>query len=112
MAGEDNLVSIGSLSTERQREIQEMGRAANEALLSLITRLEEAESALIELEKTLFTADVEAALTANAAELEAAINEAKDSFFAEFEAAHAEDIAAIEEALLARKAELKAAAAE
>lgn len=91
---------------------EEMGRAANEALLSLITHLEEAESALIELEKTLFTADVEAALTANAAELEAAINEAKDSFFAEFEAAHAEDIAAIEEALLARKAELKAATAE
>lgn len=31
MAGQDNLVSIGSLSTERQREIQAMGRAANKA---------------------------------------------------------------------------------
>jgi len=87
---------------------EEMGRAANEALIALITRLEEAEAALVELEKTLFTADVEAALSAGAAELEAAVNEAKDSFFAEFEAAHAEDIAAIEEALLARKEELKA----
>ena len=87
---------------------EEMGKAANEALLALITRLEEAESALVELEKTLFTADVEAALSAGAAELEAAVNAAKDSFFAEFEAAHAEDIAAIEEALLARKEELKA----
>ena len=40
--------------------------------------------------------------------MEANLNAAKDAFFAEFEAAHAEDITAIEKSLLEKKQELKA----
>ena len=46
-------------------------------------------------------------LAEKAKEIEAAINAKKDAFFAEFETAHSDDIAAIETALAAKKAELK-----
>ena len=55
----------------------------------------------------MFDENVEAKLTEKAAEIEASMNAAKDGFFAEFESAHAEDIEAIEQALLAKKQQLQ-----
>jgi len=87
---------------------EELGRQANAAMEALIAQLREAEAKLIELEDTLFDENIEAKLAEKAAEMEANVNVAKDAFFADFEAAHAEDITAIENALLAKKQELKA----
>ena len=79
----------------------------NAALEALIAELRQAESQLAELEDTLFDEDIEAKLKENAAEIEANLNAVKDGFFAEFESAHAEDIATIEQALLEKKQQLK-----
>ena len=87
---------------------EELGRQANAAMEALIAQLREAEAKLIELEDTLFDENIEAKLAEKAAEMEAGVNAAKDAFFADFEAAHAEDITAIENSLLAKKQELKA----
>ncbi len=86
---------------------EELGRQANEAMEALIAQLRQAEAKLIELEDTLFDENIEAKLTEKATEMEANVNAAKDAFFAEFEGAHAEDITAIENSLLAKKQELK-----
>ena len=59
------------------------------------------------LEDTLFDENIEAKLQEKATEIEVNLNAAKDGFFAEFESAHAEDIAAIEQTLLAKKQQLK-----
>ena len=86
---------------------EKIGTDLNAALEALIAKLRQAESKLAELEDTLFDENIEAKLQENAAEIEANLNAAKDGFFAEFESAHAEDIAAIEKALLAKKQQLK-----
>ena len=86
---------------------EKLGADLNASLESLIEALREAESKLIELEDTLFDENIEAKLQEKATEIEATLNSAKDSFFAEFENAHAEDIAAIEQALIAKKQQLK-----
>lgn len=86
-----------------------LGTQANAALESLITALEQSKTALDQLEETLFDDNIKEKLTASAADLEAKLNTAKDSFFETFEAAHKDDIEALEAALLAKKAELKAA---
>ena len=86
---------------------EKIGTDLNAALEALIAKLRQAESKLTELEDTLFDENIEAKLQENAAEIEANLNAAKDGFFAEFESAHAEDIAAIEKALLAKKQQLK-----
>ena len=86
---------------------EKIGTDLNAALEALIAKLRQAESKLTELEDTLFDENIEAKLQENAAEIEANLNAAKDGFFAEFESAHAEDIAAIEETLLAKKQQLK-----
>jgi hypothetical protein len=74
----------------------------------LIANLRQAETALIELEDTLFDENIEARLQEKAAEIETSLNAAKDAFFADFESAHAEDIATIKQSLLAKKQQLKA----
>ena len=86
---------------------EKIGTDLNASLEALIAKLRQAESKLTELEDTLFDENIEAKLQENAAEIEASLNAAKDGFFAEFEIAHAEDIAAIEETLLAKKQQLK-----
>ena len=86
---------------------EKIGEDLNASLEALIAKLRQAESKLIELEDTLFDENIEAKLQEKATEIEASLNAAKDGFFAEFESAHAEDIAAIEEALLAKKQQLK-----
>ena len=86
---------------------EKIGTDLNASLEALIANLRQAESKLTELEDTLFDENIEAKLQENAAEIEASLNAAKDGFFAEFESAHAEDIAAIEQTLLAKKQQLK-----
>ena len=86
---------------------EKMGTDLNASLEALIAKLRQAETKLIELEDTLFDENIEAKLQEKASEIEANLNAAKDGFFAEFESAHAEDIAAIEETLLAKKQQLK-----
>jgi len=86
---------------------EKIGTDLNASLEALIAKLRQAESKLTELEDTLFDENIEAKLQEKASEIEASLNAAKDGFFAEFESAHAEDIAAIEETLLAKKQQLK-----
>ena len=86
---------------------EKIGTDLNAALEVLIAKLRQAETKLIEIEDTLFDENIEAKLQEKASEIEASLNAAKDGFFAEFESAHAEDIAAIEETLLAKKQQLK-----
>ena len=80
-----------------------LGAAANKILESLINRMKQAETALIELEETLFTDDIEAKLQEKASEIETNLNDAKDAFFAEFEKTHKADILAMEQALRDQK---------
>ena len=80
-----------------------LGAAANKILESLINRMKQAETALIELEETLFTDDIEAKLQEKASEIETNLNAAKDAFFAEFEETHKADILAMEQALRDQK---------
>ena len=86
---------------------EKIGTDLNASLEALIAKLRQAESKLTELEDTLFDENIEAKLQEKASEIEASLNAAKDGFFAEFESAHAEDIAAIEQTLLAKKQQLK-----
>jgi hypothetical protein len=87
---------------------EELGRQANAAMESLINVLKQAEEKLKELETTLFDENIEEKLKEKAVEMEANVNAAKDSFFNEFEAAHADDIKSVEDSLLAKKEQLKA----
>ncbi len=86
---------------------EKIGTDLNASLEALIAKLRQAETNLIALEDTLFDENIEAKLQEKATEIEANLNAAKDGFFAEFESAHTEDIAAIEQALLAKKQQLK-----
>ncbi|MBQ2989433.1 MAG: hypothetical protein IJD59_10040 [Clostridia bacterium] len=91
---------------------EELGKRANEAMESLISVLRQSEEKLKELEAKIFDDNIEEKLAEKAVEMEANVNALKDSFFAEFEAAHADDITAIENALLEKKAQLKASIEE
>ena len=84
-----------------------LGTQINASMETMIASLRTAEAQLKELEDTLFDEKIEAKLAEKAAEIEANINAAKDSFFEKFEEAHSGDIAAIEEALAAKKQQLK-----
>ena len=86
---------------------EKIGTDLNASLEALIAKLRQAETKLVELENTLFDENIEAKLTEKAAEIEANLNAAKDGFFAYFENAHADDIESAEQALLAKKQQLK-----
>ena len=86
---------------------EKIGTDLNASFEALIAKLRQAEAKLVELEETLFDENIEAKLQEKATEIEANLNAAKDGFFAEFESAHAEDIATIEQNLLAKKQQLK-----
>lgn len=88
---------------------EQLGEEINAAIEKLISKLREAETAIRELETTIFDDNIEATLKEKASEIESNLNAAKDNFFAEFEAAHVEDIAAAQEALKAKKQEMKEA---
>ena len=101
------------MSEEQYNKVLEsyeaLGTSLNEALVSLIERLRESEAFLRSLEEK-FSDNIKEELQAKAVELEDAINSAKDSFFAEFESAHKEDLEAMEQSLIEQKNKLKAAA--
>ncbi len=86
-----------------------LGEKLNASLEALIATLRESESALRALEDK-FSDNIKAELQAKAGEIENAVNDAKDSFFAEFENAHKGDIEASEQALIEQKNKLKEAA--
>ena len=86
---------------------EKIGDDLNASLEALIEKLRQAETKLVEIEKTLFDENIEAKLQEKATEIETNLNTAKDEFFAEFESAHAKDIASIEQSLLAKKQQLK-----
>ncbi len=97
------------MSEERYEKIlnayEALGTAVNASLEQLIAKMREAETYLRELEDK-FSDDIKAELKAKAVELEDAVNLAKDEFFAEFEAEHADDIAAMEQSLIEQKNKL------
>ena len=84
-----------------------LGTQINTTLETLITNLKSAKTALTELESTLFDANIKQKLQEQATQIENNLNTAKNNFFAAFESAHAEDITAIEQSLLAKKQQLK-----
>jgi chromosome segregation ATPase len=88
---------------------EKVGEEINRAIEKLIEKLREAENAMKELEDKIFDENIEAALKEKASQIESSLNAVKDNFFAEFEAAHADDIAAMQEALQAKKQEMKEA---
>ena len=88
-------------------DYEKIGADLNASLEALIAKLRQAEAELLKLEDTLFDENIEEKLQEKASEIEANLNAAKDGFFAEFESAHAEDIAAIEQSLMAKKQQLK-----
>ena len=88
---------------------EELGTSLNNTLVSLIETLRESEAFLRSLEDK-FSDNIKEELQAKAYALEDAVNEAKDGFFADFEAAHKEDIASMEQSLIEQKNRLKAAA--
>lgn len=90
---------------------EELGDAANEAIEKLVKTLRGYEETLVEFEKN-FSTDIKEELSAKAVEIEKAVNAHKDTFFEKFEEAHADDIAKIENELIARKQALKASAAQ
>ena len=108
-AGIKNEVNLQLAEEEYDKALaayEKLGEEANKALEKLIAAMREGEQALIKLEEN-FSDDIKSELTANAAEIEAKLNAAKTEFFAEFEAAHKDDIDAMEADLLARKEALK-----
>ncbi len=87
-----------------------LGEKLNASLEALIASLRENEANLRALEDK-FSDNIKAELQAKAGEIENAVNEAKDGFFAEFENEHKGDIEAAEQALIEQKNKLKEAAA-
>ena len=86
---------------------EKLGEEVNAALEKLVEAMREGEKTLIKLEEN-FSSNIKAELAAKAVETEEKLNAAKTEFFAEFEAAHNNDIEAIEADLIARKEALKA----
>lgn len=82
-----------------------LGNAANQSLTELVAALRQSEEMLRNIEDS-FSDNIKAELQAKAEELEIAVNEAKNSFFADFETQHADDIDAITNALIAEKNKL------
>ena len=82
-----------------------IGELANQTLEALIANLRVSEEALRSLEAN-FIDDIQEELTAKADEIEAAMNQHKDNFFAKFEETHGEDLKTIENDLIVQKQKL------
>lgn len=92
--------------TVAQGALESCGTVANKVLDVAVAMLNSTQQALVELRAEL-PAEIQSILTDKAQEIDAAANAAKDSFFETFEAAHADDIQAIKDAVAARKQALK-----
>ena len=106
---DENYASINAsfkLSEENYNKmlkaVEDAGAAANAAIESVLALLRQGETALRTIEES-FPEEIKTRLTAEAEALEGKVNEAKDGFFAEFEAAHKDDIAKAEADLKAKK---------
>ncbi len=88
--------------TVAHEALLEIGKTVNDIIDALLVKLRELEAVLIEFENN-FSDDIKSVLNEKAGEIELAINEAKDSFFATFEEEHRNDIEAMENALIQRK---------
>lgn len=84
------------------KAVEDAGAAANAAIESVLALLRQGETALRTIEES-FPEEIKTRLTDEAKALEGKVNEAKDGFFAEFEAAHKDDIAKAEADLKAKK---------
>ena len=93
------------------QQLENAGNAANETLEILITAMKNGEKALKDFQAQL-PAEITEQLNAKASEIDAAANEAKNGFFATFEAAHKEDIEKANAALEAAKQKLIASVNE
>jgi hypothetical protein len=82
--------------------LESLGDSINGFLETLLIELRAVEETLVEIEEG-FSDNIKAELESKASELEAKVNQAKDSFFEKFEAEHAEDIERVENELIARK---------
>lgn len=82
--------------------LESIGKGVNGFIETLLVELRSVEEALVEIEEG-FSDNIKAELEAKATELEAKVNQAKDSFFEKFEAEHKDDIERVENELLARK---------
>ncbi|MBQ9745573.1 MAG: hypothetical protein IJW21_01980 [Clostridia bacterium] len=106
--GEEYTVASASLKAKEENynkalaAYEKLGKDANAALEKLVASLRGGETMLASVESK-FGEDIKAELSAKAAEREAAVNAAKAEFFENFESAHKDDIAAMEDALEARK---------
>ena len=85
--------------------LESIGKGVNGFIETLLIELRSVEEALVEIEEG-FSDNIKAELESKATELEAKVNQAKDSFFEKYEAEHAEDIERVENELLARKQSL------
>lgn len=84
------------------KAVEDAGAAANAAIESVLALLRQGETALRTIEES-FPEEIKTRLTDEAKALEDKVNSAKDGFFAEFEAAHKDDIAKAEADLKAKK---------
>ena len=82
--------------------LESIGNSVNGFIKTLLVELRSVEEALVEIEEG-FSDNIKAELESKATELEAKVNQAKDSFFEKFEAEHKDDIERVENELLARK---------
>lgn len=82
--------------------LESIGEGVNGFIETLLIELRSVEEALVEIEEG-FSDNIKAELESKATELEAKVNQAKDSFFEKFEAEHKDDIERVENELLARK---------
>lgn len=85
---------------------EELGNTLNASLEALVATLRACEDVLREIENQL-PEDVKTILSEKATEIEASVNEAKDTFFTEFEKAHKDDLDAAYAQLVAQKNKLK-----
>lgn len=91
------------------KAVEDAGAAANETIDNALSLMRQCEDSLKELEAS-FPTEIKTKLSSEAKALEDKVNAAKDGFFAEFEAAHADDIKKAEDDLKAKKQELIAQA--
>lgn len=85
---------------------EELGNTLNASLEALVATLRTCEDVLREIENQL-PEDIKTILSEKATEIEASVNEAKDTFFTEFEKAHKDDLDAAYAQLVAQKNKLK-----
>ncbi len=89
---EAELAAAEQTYLEAVATMDQISSTSASTLYTLTEELTKAEAKLNEIETTLFEHNIEEAIKSKAAEIDAAVNAAKDSFFADFEAKYKDDI--------------------